>query len=87
MGLEVVTKDDLETFRLRLLADLAKLLASAGSKPVRPWLKGGEVRKLLGISDGTLQNIRISGKLKSSKIMGTHYYRYEDIEKMMNNAR
>ena len=87
MAIEVVTKEDLEEFRTRLLGDLGKLLSEFQPKPVRPWLKGTEVRKLLQISDGTLQALRISGQLRSSKVGGSHYYRYDDIERMMNKTK
>lgn len=86
MGTEVLTKDDLETFRILLLQDIERLFTSKSVPTAKPWLKGTEVRKLLTISAGTLQALRVTGKLRSSKIGGTHYYRYEDIEKMMDEG-
>ena len=80
---DLITQSDLEKFRLQLLADIRDLLAEVPKTNYRPWLKGTEVRKLLGISAGSLQNIRISGTLKSSKIGGIHFYKYDDIKKMM----
>jgi hypothetical protein len=82
MGVEVVTKEDLQAFRLQLLADIRRLLAPV-QKVERPWLKNGEVKKLLRISDSTIQRLRISGSLVSTKVGGVRYYRYEDIEKLM----
>jgi hypothetical protein len=82
MGIEVLTKEDLHAFRLQLLADIRALLAPV-QKVERPWLKNGEVKKLLRISDSTIQRLRISGSLVSTKVGGVHYYRYEDIEKLM----
>jgi len=84
MEMDLITRDDLEKFRLQLLDDIKDLLAEAPKGNYRPWLKGTEVRKLLGISAGSLQNLRISGQLKSSKIGGIHFYKYDDIKKMMN---
>ena len=40
--------------------------------------------KLLKVSANTIQRLRIAGKLKATKVGGVHYYRYEDIEKMLN---
>lgn len=85
MAIEVVTKDDLQQFRLQLLNDIRQLIGPSEAKLVKPWLKNTEVRKLLGISANTLQRLRIAGKLRSSKVGGTHYYRYEDIEKLLNS--
>jgi hypothetical protein len=39
------------------------------------WLKSSEVRKLLKISSGTLQNLRINGTLNFYKIGGILYYK------------
>ncbi len=84
MALEIITKHDLETFRLSLLEDIKGLLATHSPTPNKPWLRGSEVKKLLSISEGSLQQLRIAGKLKGSKIGGIYYYRFIDIEKMMN---
>jgi hypothetical protein len=86
MEMDLITGADLEKFRLQLLADIKELLAEAPKTNYRPWIKGTEVRRLLGISAGSLQNLRITGQLKSSKIGGIHFYKYEDIRKMMNSC-
>ncbi|MBN8880653.1 MAG: helix-turn-helix domain-containing protein [Sphingobacteriales bacterium] len=85
MAIEVITKEDLQEFRVQLLEDIRRLLSPPEAKLVKPWLKNLEVRKLLGISSNTLQRLRIAGKLRSSKVGGVHYYRYEDIEKLLNS--
>ena len=87
MEMDLITRADLELFRAKLLSDIKKLLVEAPMVDRKPWLKGREVRKLLGISPGSLQNLRITGQLKSSKIGSMHYYRYEDIELMLNGKR
>ena len=82
MPTEIITKEDLECFRIQLLNDLKQLQVSGTQKPPKEWLKGIEVRKLLNISSGTLQNLRITGKLRSTKVGGIYFYRYQDIEKL-----
>ncbi len=81
---DFITKEDLQQFRLLLLKDLRQLLEPSDSKLIKPWLRNAEVKKLLNISANTIQRLRISGKLRSSKVGGIHYYRYEDIENLMN---
>jgi hypothetical protein len=56
------------------------------SKTEQPaqWLKSSEVRKLLKISPGTLQNLRINGTLNYKRIGGIIFYKYDDIQKMLN---
>jgi len=85
VAVEVITKEDLQQFKLELLNDLRLLLEPEKTKLVKPWLKNAELCKLLNISSNTVQRLRIAGKLRSSKIGGVHYYRYEDIEKLLNN--
>lgn len=57
MAMEVITVDDLERFRIRLLADLAKMIQRP--EPLEPLLRSGQVRKLLNVSAGTLQKLRV----------------------------
>jgi hypothetical protein len=79
---QVVTKRDLLNFGNLLLNEI-KTATSAG-KPAQ-WLKSSEVRKLLKISPGTLQNLRINGTLNYNRIGGTIYYKYDEIYKMLNS--
>lgn len=81
----IVTKEDLEQFRIKLLEDIRQILITKEVKLTKPWLKNDEVKKLLDISANTLQRLRVSGKLRFSKVGGIHFYRYEDIEKLLNN--
>jgi len=85
MAIEVITKEDLQQFRTQLINDLRELLIPREAKLVKPWLRNSEVRKLLNISANTVQRLRIAGKLPSSKVGGIHYYRYEDIEKLLSS--
>ncbi len=85
MSAEIITHEDLELFRIKLLSDFKEVLAESKIRVQKPWLKGSEVRSFLNIGASKLQSLRISGKLSSSKVGGVHYYRYEDIEKMLNN--
>ena len=82
MIVEVITREDLNQFRSLLLNDLKEIIQSNPQK-IRQWLKSNEVRKLLKISPGTLQNLRINGTLKYKRIGGIIYYNYEDIVKML----
>lgn len=86
MEIEIITRQDLEAFRIRLLKDLKELIENSSDEEDKEWLKSSEVRKKLKISSGTLQNLRVSGKLHYSKIGGTYYYRSEDIENLLKGA-
>lgn len=83
MAIEVITREDLNEFRELLLSDLSAMLNSNPQRQQKQWLKSTEVRELLDISPGTLQNLRINGTLSYTKIGGTIYYDNQDIDKLM----
>ena len=85
MSAEIITREDLEQFRIRLLTDLKEVISESKNKEPKGWLKSSEVRSYLKIGTSKLQSLRITGKLVSSKIGGVHYYKLEDIERMLNN--
>ena len=82
MAIEVITREDLNEFRTLLLSDLNEMF-NAKPKEQKQWLKSNEVRKLLNISPGTLQNLRVNGTLTYTKIGGILYYSTNDIEKVI----
>ena len=86
MNIEVVTKEDLQVFRLQLINDLKVLLLPKESAK-KEWLRSSEVRKLLKISPGTLQTLRVNGTLHPSKIGGIMYYKMEEIEKLFSPGK
>jgi len=79
---ELLTRDDLQQFRTQLLDDLKEVLQQS-KQSTKQWLKSSEVRKMLGISPGTLQNLRITRSLPYTKLGGIMFYKYEDIEKIL----
>jgi hypothetical protein len=87
MPAQILTTDDLREFKVELVSEIEKLFRQNGIQPVKKWLKSKEVRKLLTISPGTLQTLRINQTLTYSKIGGVIYYDYEDILKMINSNK
>lgn len=83
MNIEVITKEDLQALRRELLEDLKQILTVSRTEP-KKWLKSADVRKMLNISSGTLQNLRVSGHLKPNKIGGSFYYALGDIEILLH---
>jgi hypothetical protein len=86
MKVELITKDDLKEFKSELLNDL-KAIIRPGQRESKKWLRSIEVRKLLNISPGTLQNLRINGTLRYTKIGGIMYYKLEDINKILEGGQ
>ncbi|HZH97169.1 MAG TPA: helix-turn-helix domain-containing protein [Flavisolibacter sp.] len=85
MAVEILTREDLQVFRMQLLNDIRQLVSSFERQP-KEWLKNGDVMKLLKVSANTVQRLRVAGKLRSSKIGGVHYYRYEDIRQLLDEG-
>ncbi len=81
----MITKDDLNDFKKDLLQEIRQMIEPVESQG-KKWLKSVEVRKLLNISPGTLQNLRINGTLRFAKIGGMLYYKLEDIHKLLEGG-
>jgi len=88
MNVDLITKDDLERFKKELFEELRRLPVYSINigEDSKTWLKSAEVRKLLSISAGTLQNLRVNGTLSYTKIGGLLYYKHEDILKLMDGS-
>ncbi len=81
MSAQIITTDDLREFKIELLDEIRAIVSEQKTAISKKWLKSNEVRKLLNISPGTLQTLRINGTLPYTKIGGTNYYNFTDIEK------
>jgi hypothetical protein len=87
MAATIITVEDLKEFKIELLEQIKKIVESQNTASIKKWLKSTEVRKLLNISPGTLQNLRINGTLAYTKIGGTIYYENQDIDKLLEHNK
>ena len=87
MAATIITTEDLQEFKYELLEDIKAIINHQSGFAPKKWLKSLEVRDLLGISPGTLQNFRINGTLPYSKVGGVIYYDYEEIQKILEGNR
>ena len=86
MAIEVITREDLNEFRTLLLSDLNAMFNSTPQQQ-KQWLKSNEVRKLLNISPGTLQNLRVNGTITYTKIGGILFYSSSDLNKVLETNK
>ena len=86
MAIEVITREDLNEFRTLLLSDLNTMFNSKQPQQ-KQWLKSIEVRKLLNISSGTLQNLRVNGTITYTKIGGILFYSSSDLDKVLETNK
>lgn len=86
-----VTKEDLRQFGMLLIGTIRKIIE--GSKPEDKghieveWLKARVVRKMLDISPGSLQNLRVTGKVRFKKVLGSYYYNRTDLMSLFNDNK
>ena len=55
-------------------------------KPIK-WLRSKDVRKMLGVSDSTLQTMRIKGTIPAYKLDTTWFYREDEILEVLLGSR
>ena len=82
----IATKGDLEDLKKEILQAITNLSEKTGLTSKR-WLKSQDVRKMLDISHGSLQTLRINGTLSYSKLGGSLYYDVEDIQKVLEKNK
>lgn len=78
---QLITKGDLVEFKNSLISEIKEIMKQHPQP--KKWLKSAEVRKLLNISPGTLQNLRVNGTLNFTKVGSIIYYSYSDIQKLL----
>lgn len=86
MAIEIITREELDKFKDELINELTEIFNSV-QKNRKEWLKSPEVMKLLDISPGTLQHLRVTGVLPYTKVGGTIYYSYDDIHQMLEKNK
>jgi len=87
MATEIITTSDLQNFKVEMLEGIKQLLQETNNHPSKRWLKSNEVRKILNVSPGTLQNLRLNGALPYTKIGGVIYYDSADIQQMLEENK
>jgi len=89
MPVQIITQKDLYEFKLGLLEDIETLLETNFGKnsKKKKWLRSAEVRKILGISQSSLQNMRIKGTISYSQIGRILYYDYDEIMTLIKDNR
>lgn len=87
MSVNILTQEDLQKFKEDLFTELKTLFTQSSPGPQKKWLKSYEVQQMLGISPGTMQNMRINGTISFTKIGGLTFYDYDDILKLMEGKK
>jgi len=83
MKMDIITMDDLKQFKTEFLQEMKGMIEQTKGYGNKRWLRSSEVRKMLNISAGTLQNLRVSGTLPFRKIGGSMFYDKTEMDKLM----
>ena len=88
---DMVTKEDLRQFGLELLGNIGNLITQTkeGNSDVteQEWIKSKQVRKLMNMSPGSVQNLRVTEKVRYKKIVGSYYYNKADLLKLFTDEK
>jgi hypothetical protein len=86
---EIITNEDLRQFGLQLLEKVRIIVQEATNAQTESvkaeWLKSRAVKKLLDISAGSVQNLRVTHKVRFKKVLGSYYYNKDDLQKLFND--
>ncbi|MGB3105380.1 helix-turn-helix domain-containing protein [Sphingobacterium siyangense] len=88
--MEIITKQDLQSFKEELMVDFDQLLEkkfNTVSSTQFEWLRSKAIRKMMDISPAALQNLRVTGKIRYKKIMGSYYYNKTDLLNLFEDAK
>lgn len=83
MKIDIITTEDLQQFKMDLMQEIKGVLHLKNLSQNKEWLRSSEVKTMLKISGGTLQNLRINNTIPFKKIGGTMYYDKSVIVKML----
>lgn len=83
MEIDILTRKELEGLKSDLINAIKEAVAGKTDNSTKSWLRTSDVRKLLGISGSSIQNLRNTGKLKYSKVGGSIFYKAEDVTKLL----
>lgn len=86
MATEIITKEDLQTFKEELLQEIKQIIGK-NEKPDHEWLRSSQVMKMLNISPNTLQALRVSGKLNFTKVGSIFFYRLDQLRKLLDGDK
>ena len=81
----LVTVQDLQELKAEIISEIKLIIGNSTTQ--KEWLRSSEVMEMLGISTGTLQNLRINRDIPFTKMGGTLYYERAGVVKALNECK
>jgi hypothetical protein len=86
--MQIVTKEDLENFRLELFQFLKDLMKDSPVVKKKRYMKSEEVKSEFQVSDTKLYELRRKGEIPFLKVGGQYLYEYNElINHFQNNTK
>jgi len=86
---QLLTVSDLLLFKQQLINEIKEILSQQPQPPApkleKQWLKAFEIKRLLRLSSGKLQDLRDKGVIPFKKLGNVTYYDLEKIQELMEN--
>ncbi|OCK52924.1 hypothetical protein BA768_09780 [Chryseobacterium sp. CBo1] len=88
--MENITSADLNDLKIEIINEFKKIVAEeifkhSSAENEFEWLRSKSIRKIMNIAPATLQNLRISEKIRYKKVMGSYYYNKKDLYKLFES--
>lgn len=88
MPATIVTLDDLVAFKAELIEEIKAILNNQSIRDSNDiWIKSPQLKKMLKISHGTLQHLRINGTIPYRKVGGIIFYNRDEINKIIESNK
>ena len=82
---DILTVRHLLEFEVRLINKIKEI--TKRNEQQKKWLRTSDLKKLLGLSSSSIQSLRISGILPYSKVNGTLYYDYDEVQALLQEHK
>jgi hypothetical protein len=88
--MENITSADLNDLKIEIINEFKRIVAEeifkhSFAENEFEWLRSKSIRKIMNIAPATLQNLRISEKIRCKKVMGSYYYNKKDLYKLFES--
>jgi len=88
MAMEILTVEDLQQAKSEIIQEIRSFFVEQKIVDAKKrWIKTNDVVRILKISPGTIQTLRLNGILPFSKIGSVIFYDIDDIEQLLEKNK
>ncbi len=87
MSIAMITLQELLLVKAEMLQEIKTIMLASPHYHQRQWLKTWEVKQMLGVSLGTLRNMRDRRQIEYTKIGGLLFYNHQNIMQLIEKNK